>query len=208
MTQKRFSFKTLIAAAILVSMTSIGCHVDDRAEKPASDETVSASHDGASHDAAATHEAATDKMQPADSASKGTAKPNPAKKGMKGKATVGESPKMTGAMEADNTGVYANVEVYPSFPGGSKGLQEYFDKNLTYPTQASDQGVEGTVQVMFNVDETGKLSGAHIMGDKPGYGLEDEALRVVNSMPAWNPGKLKGKNVKTRFTLPVSFLLN
>ena len=110
-------------------------------------------------------------------------------------------------MEADKSGTYSNVDVYPSFPGGAKGLQEYFDKNLVYPAEATNDGVEGTVNVMFTVDETGKLSDAHVMGEQQGYGMDDEALRVVKTMPAWNPGKLKGKNVKTMFTLPVSFQL-
>jgi periplasmic protein TonB len=138
----------------------------------------------------------------------GIAKPNPAKKGLKGKVSVTEPPaKKGGTMEADNTGVYSNVEVIPSFPGGYKGLQDYFDKNLAYPEDASSEGVEGTVNVSFVVDETGKLSSPQVVGEKLGYGLEAEALRVVNKMPTWTPGKLKGKNVKTRFNLPVRFQL-
>jgi periplasmic protein TonB len=151
---------------------------------------------------------------PADTASTatmtgttGTAKPDPAKKGKKGKVVLGNAPKNTGAMEMDQQGVYSNVEVLPSFPGGNKGLQRYFDDNLVYPTSANDEGVDGVVNVTFTVDETGKLSAPTIGGQKLGYGLEEEALRVVNTMPKWNPGTLKGKNVKTRFTLPVRFEL-
>ena len=135
------------------------------------------------------------------------AKPNPAKKGLRGKVTITEPPAKKGAMEADNSGVYSNVEVTPSFPGGYKGLQNYFDKNLAFPEEASSEGVEGTVNVSFVVDETGKLSATQVIGDRMGYGLETEALRVVNKMPTWTPGKLKGKNVKTRFNLPVHFQL-
>ena len=136
------------------------------------------------------------------------AKPNPAKKGLKGKVTVAPAPKMTGKMEMDNTGVYSNVEYLPSFPGGNKGLQSYFDKNLQYPEEASNEGVEGTVNVSFVVDENGKLTNPQIVGNnRLGYGLEDEALRVVRSMPTWTAGKLKGQNVKTRYTMPVRFVL-
>lgn len=139
---------------------------------------------------------------------KGVAKPNPTKKGMKGKVAVLNSPVKKGSsMEADKSGVYSNVEVIPSFPGGNKGLQKFFDDNLEYPNDASSEGVEGTVRVSFVVDETGKVSTPEVIGDKQGYGLETEALRVVNKMPTWNPGKLKGKNVKTRYTLPVRFVL-
>jgi TonB family protein len=139
--------------------------------------------------------------------SKGMAKPDPAKKGMKGKVTISPAPKSTAKMEMDNTGVYTNVEVIPSFPGGYAGMQKYFDDNLAYPADASGEGVEGVVNVTFTVDENGKLTAAKTMGDKLGYGLEEEALRVINKMPAWTPGKLKGQNVKTRYTLPVRFQL-
>ena len=137
----------------------------------------------------------------------GNAKPNPAKKGLKGKATITVPTKGTGTMEMDNTGVYNNVEYLPSFPGGTKGLQKFFDDNLEYPTAATDDGIEGTVNVSFVVDENGKLSSPKVQGQNPGYGLETEALRVINKMPSWTPGKLKGKNVKTRFSLPVVFQL-
>ena len=138
----------------------------------------------------------------------GTSKPNAAKKGMKGKAIITVSSKGTGAMEMDKEGVYNNVEYLPSYPGGTKALQRFFDDNLQYPTAATDDGVEGTVNVNFIVDEKGKLTSPHVQGQAPGYGLETEALRVIQKMPAWTPGKLKGKNVKTRFSLPVKFQLN
>ena len=139
----------------------------------------------------------------------GIAKPDPSKKGMKGKVSIiaVTAPAVDAKMEADNSGVYSNVEVIPSFPGGYKGLQKFFDDNLEYPAEASNDGVEGTVNMTFIVDETGKLTSPKVEGDNLGYGLETEALRVVNKMPVWNPGKLKGKNVKTKFTLPVKFVL-
>jgi TonB family protein len=138
----------------------------------------------------------------------GTAKPNPAKKGLKGKAVITVPAKGTGAMEMDKEGIYSNVEYLPSFPGGAKGLQKFFDNNLQYPTAATDDGIEGTVNVSFIVDENGKLSSPQVQGQAPGFGLEAEALRVIQKMPSWTPGKLKGKNVKTRFTLPVRFQLD
>lgn len=207
---KFVSLKKLSAALLITSITAVGCHVDDTTPPPAASENSSmmSSTDHTSKDAmSADHSNMASSTTVVDTMSMSVAKPDPAKKGMKGKATVMESPKMMGSMEADNSGNYSNVEVYPSFPGGSEGLQKYFDKNLKYPEAASNDGVEGTVQVMFTVDEIGKLTNPHIMGEKPGYGLEEEALRVVKTMPAWNPGKLKGKNVKTNFTLPVKFQL-
>ena len=135
-------------------------------------------------------------------------KPNATKKGMKGKAVITVPSKGTGSMEMDKEGIYNNVEYLPSYPGGTKALQRFFDDNLHYPTAATDDGIEGTVNVDFIVDENGKLTSPHVQGQAPGYGLEAEALRVIQKMPAWTPGKLKGKNVKTRFSLPVKFQLN
>ena len=134
--------------------------------------------------------------------------PNPAKKGMKGKVVV--SPRTAPAdknMAADNAGAYTNVDIYPAFPGGNDALQTYISNSLQYPEKALDEGVEGTVEVMFTVNEKGKPTDVHVMGDKIGYGLEEEAIKAVKQMPAWSPGKLKGKNVKTKYTLPVVFQL-
>lgn len=138
----------------------------------------------------------------------GTAKPDPAKKGMKGKVSLNDpGTKGTANATSDNSGVYVSPEILPSFPGGYKGMQKFFDDNLQYPENASNEGVEGVVNVSFIVDENGKLSNPTIDGNNPGYGLDKEALRVINKMPSWNPGKLKGKNVKTKFSLPLRFVL-
>lgn len=204
--KKIMAVKPLTFLLSLCSFLLCSCYNDDTTSRPSESDTTGVVIQNTDPSSTFMAQAeSTDTVAKSDGVA--TAKPNPAKKGMKGKVTVMESPKMSGAMEADKSGTYTNVEVYPSFPGGSKGLQSYFDKNLQYPADASNDGVEGTVNILFTVDETGKLSNAHVSGNKLGYGLDEEALRVVNSMPAWNPGKLKGKNVKTKFTLPVSFQL-
>ena len=110
-------------------------------------------------------------------------------------------------MDMDNEGNYTNVEVTPAYPGGQKALENFFNYNIEYPQQAADNGTEGVINVSFVVDENGKISSPKILGKRVGDGLEDEALRVVNKMPSWTPGKVKGKNVKTRLTLPVKFQL-
>ncbi len=143
-------------------------------------------------------------------AQKGMAKPDPTKKGKKGKAMIAEvaPTKMKADAKPDATGIYKNVDYIPSFPGGYKGLQKYFDDNLQYPADAQDNGVEGTVRVGFTVDENGKLMNPMVEGNNEGYGLDEEALRVINKMPMWVPGKINGKPVKTKFILPVKFVLN
>jgi len=110
-------------------------------------------------------------------------------------------------MDMDKEGVYTNVEVTPEYPGGQRALENFFSYNVEYPQQAADNGTEGVVNVSFVVDENGKVSAPKIIGKRVGDGLEDEALRVVNKMRTWTPGKVKGQNVKTRLTLPVRFQL-
>ena len=136
------------------------------------------------------------------------ATPNPAKKGKMGKVSIAEGKVATGgSMDMDKEGYYSNTEVLPSFPGGRKALESFFEKNLEYPADATDNGIEGTVDLNFAVDEKGKVYSPKIASEKVGYGIEQEALRVFSKMPAWVPGKIKGKNVKTKYTLPVKFQL-
>ena len=130
------------------------------------------------------------------------------KKGKKkGKVMIMMNQKATGSMEMDKEGYYSNVEVWPAYPGGQSALETFFENNIEYPDAATDNGTEGTVNINFAVDEHGKVSSPKIIGPKVGNGIDEEALRVFNKMPTWTAGKIKGKNVKTRFTLPVRFQL-
>ena len=100
--------------------------------------------------------------------------------------------------------VYDMVEKMPSFPGGSEALKEYLKKNTRYPNP--DACIQGRVGVVFVVDEKGNLSDVKVARSvEPS--LDAEAVRVVKSMPRWNPGIEKGKAVKVRYTLPVTFRL-
>lgn len=104
--------------------------------------------------------------------------------------------------------IYGAAEVAPQFPGGQHGLDNYINKNVNYPQQAIDDDVTGTVHVSFVVDEQGHVTQAKIMdAARQSDGLDEEALRVVKNMPDWRPGKVKGKRVKTRMELPISFLV-
>ncbi|MBC7650823.1 MAG: TonB family protein [Deinococcales bacterium] len=143
----------------------------------------------------------------------GIAKPNPAKKGGKGKVMIASTSVAmqktdNSPMAMDKDGFYNRVEVLPTYPGGQKALEKYIEKNIIYPEEAITDGVEGTVEVMFAVDENGAVYTPKTRGEKVGYGLDEEAARVISKMPKWNPGSIKGKNVKTRFTLPITFQIN
>lgn len=110
-------------------------------------------------------------------------------------------------MEMDKNGVYARAEIMPSFPGGEKELAKYVENNLQYPQAALDNNTEGRVLLEFDVDERGKIYNPIVVSPKFGNGLEEEALRIIKGMPQWTPGQMKGKNVKTKFTLPISYQL-
>lgn len=135
----------------------------------------------------------------------------------KGKASVATSD-MSGAsatgnaggdkMTMDKEGVYNRATVMPEFPGGQEALATYVNNHVDYPQRAIDDNAAGTVRVSFVVDENGKVKNAKVVGGQQvGGGLDREALRVVNNMPAWKPGKVKGHNVKTRLELPINFQL-
>jgi protein TonB len=98
------------------------------------------------------------------------------------------------------------VEQMPEFPGGEKALFKWISKNLEYPQIAQENGITGTVVVTFVVDSNGKITLAKVIrGIDPS--CDGEALRVINSMPNWKPGKQGGRAVRVYFTLPIKFVL-
>ena len=110
-------------------------------------------------------------------------------------------------IEKDKMGYYTATEVLPAYNGGQNALENYITNNIEYPQQAIDNSTEGTVSVQFLVDDKGNVSNVTTIGNKLGYGLEEEAIRVVSKMPQWTPGQVKGKNVKTWRTLPITYKL-
>lgn len=93
------------------------------------------------------------------------------------------------------------------FKGGKPAMMEYLAKNIAYPADAASKKIGGTVYVAFTVEANGKITGAHVK--KSVFpSLDDEALRVVSSMPDWNPAESKGKLVKTELVLPIKFKLD
>ena len=102
--------------------------------------------------------------------------------------------------------IYDIVEQYPEFPGGYSALTEWIDDNLKFPVEAAMDGIEGRVIVQFIVRPTGKVVDAEVVrGIAPS--LDKEALRLINIMPNWIPGRQKGKAVNVRYTLPITFKL-
>ncbi len=144
----------------------------------------------------------------ATAANKTMAKKSPAKKGHKGVARIAVySPDYTAKMEEDNNGIYNYAEIKPMFPGGEAELAKFIQANIQYPQNAIDDGVEGTVVVTFAVNEKGKVFSPKLKDEKVGYGFDEEAMAAVGKMPRWTPGRIKGKNVKTYYNLPITFTL-
>ena len=124
-------------------------------------------------------------------------------------ATLDETPPAgmgTGAGDAVTTAPaeFIYVEEMPAFEGGEKALFKYLSKKMRYPGAAQQAGVEGIVVVTFVVAPDGAITKAEVV-KRLGYGTDEEALRVINGMPHWKPGKQNGKTVPVRFTLPIRF---
>ncbi|MGE7774436.1 energy transducer TonB [Chitinophaga sp. NPDC101104] len=105
----------------------------------------------------------------------------------------------------DEISCYFPCEPMPQFPGGEEALRDFLEKNMQYPEAALREKKSGTVFVKFVVQEDGKLSGFGTIGKSPGFGMDEEALRVIKMMPDWVPGVMNGKPSATVFNLPVRF---
>ena len=106
----------------------------------------------------------------------------------------------------DENQLFQIVEEMPEFPGGMGACLKFLMANTEYPEKAKAQKVEGKVSVKFVVEKDGSISNPQIIkGGNPL--LNDEALRVVNSMPKWKPGKQRGKVVRVGYTVPIIFKL-
>ncbi len=102
--------------------------------------------------------------------------------------------------------VYMIVDEMPEYPGGQDALRSFISENITYPEDAKKAGIVGKVFVTFVVDIDGGVINTKIArGVDPS--LDKEAIRVINSLPKWQPGKQKGEAVKVSYTVPIQFAL-
>jgi periplasmic protein TonB len=123
-----------------------------------------------------------------------------------GKVTaVVEPVSTTTKMSSDKSGYYNYAEVSPTFNGGQSAIDNYVNNSIEYPQDAIDNNVEGTVRVQFGVDEKGNISNVTTVGQRIGFGLEEEAIRVISNMAKWTPGKVNGKIVKTKMMIPITY---
>jgi len=108
--------------------------------------------------------------------------------------------------EEEDTQVFFIVEDMPEFPGGEVALRQFIANAIKYPVIAQENGIQGRVYVTFVVNTDGSITDARIArGVDPS--LDKEALRVVNTLPNWKPGKQRGKPVRVSYTVPINFVL-
>jgi protein TonB len=109
--------------------------------------------------------------------------------------------------KADNTPVDVGVlEVMPEPYGGASAWAKFLQKNIHYPVKASENGIQGKVFLSFIVETDGHLSNITVERGV-GYGLDEEAARVLKLAPSWKPGIQNGHKVRVKYNIPISFLM-
>jgi TonB family protein len=102
--------------------------------------------------------------------------------------------------------VYVVVEEMPEFPGGNLEMMKFLAQNIKYPVEAQKKGIQGKVYVSFVVNRDGSVSNAKIVRSvEPS--LDEEAIRIVNALPKWKPGRQSGQEVAVQYTIPINFAL-
>lgn len=109
--------------------------------------------------------------------------------------------------DTSKTGMIFDMpEQMPEFPGGGDAMEQFINKNIKYPAEAKSKNIQGKVYVQFIVEKDGSISDVAIRRGTNKL-LDAEAMRVVKLMPNWKPGSMRGKTVRVRYTLPISFSL-
>lgn len=109
-------------------------------------------------------------------------------------------------IEKDDAIIFYTAEEMPEFPGGFPALLNFLSRNIKYPAIAAESYITGKVIVNFVVNKDGSISDAKILRGVD-QALDKEALRVINSLPKWKPGKQAGKTVRVSFSVPINFVL-
>lgn len=102
--------------------------------------------------------------------------------------------------------IFVVVESMPQFPGGLTELMRYLSTSIKYPALAKESGIQGKVFVSFVIEKDGSVTDISILRGIGG-GCDEEAVRVVENMPKWIPGKQRNMPVRVRFNLPIKFTL-
>lgn len=124
------------------------------------------------------------------------------KSGKRGKANTSMAPSYAREFE-----FFTTVENMPEFPGGEIALNKFINETIQYPQDAIENAIEGKVYVSFLINDQGYIENIEVLNGI-GYGCDEEAIRVVKSMPRWTPGMHKDKFVNVNYILPVVFKLD
>lgn len=118
--------------------------------------------------------------------------------------SISEAPQMPEESETDNK-IYSkkDLEVYPEFPGGKERLALFLSKNIRLTDEMKKNKVKGIVNVLLIIEKDGSITDIKAARGL-GFGAENEALRVLKSMPKWIPGELNGRKVKSSISLPIN----
>ena len=109
-----------------------------------------------------------------------------------------------GAGPGEDTGIYTTIDVYPRFPGGDQARFYFLRSNIRYPDAAVKARIEGVVMVVFVIEPNGSLSNIEV-SKGIGGGCDEEAIRVVKTMPLWEPGRRSGRAVRVLVRMPIVF---
>lgn len=123
-----------------------------------------------------------------------------------GEPVIGEIENFEIKQPEDSNMVYTVAEQPPEFPGGTDSMMKYIFRNLEYPPEAKEAGIQGRVVIRFVVNKDGTLSDIYVV-KSPHKSLETAAINVVKGMPKWKPGKQNGKTVRVQYMLPITFRL-
>jgi TonB family protein len=110
-------------------------------------------------------------------------------------------------IEKDNSEVFNAVEQQGEYPGGMEAFSKYLQENLKYPAAAQRANKSGKVYVQFIINTDGTAYDYNVL-KSAGFGFDEEALRVISSVPKWTPGIQSGRVVRSRFTIPINFQLS
>ncbi len=108
--------------------------------------------------------------------------------------------------EVQEQEIFTVVEQMPEFPGGQAAMMNFIATNIRYPPMARESGIQGRVFVNFVVEPDGSVTNVNVLRGIGG-GCDEEAIRVVQAMPKWTPGRQRGRAVRVSFNLPVRFTL-
>jgi TonB family protein len=108
---------------------------------------------------------------------------------------------------SDAVYTFVNIAKPPTYPGGAEKFYEFLAKNIKYPTAAVDNEIQGNVHVSFTVEKDGSLTDLKVER-KLGFGIDEEAIRVIKLAKKWNPGMQNGKAVRVKYNIPVKFSLD